>query len=47
VRTARSRASASELAGALQAADIACDEIYLKRPTLDDVFRQITGGTEQ
>jgi ABC-2 type transport system ATP-binding protein len=47
VRTARSRASASELAGALRAADIACDEIYLKRPTLDDVFRQITGGTEQ
>jgi ABC-2 type transport system ATP-binding protein len=47
VRTARSRASASEFAGALRAADIACDEIYLKRPTLDDVFRHITGGTEQ
>jgi gliding motility-associated transport system ATP-binding protein len=47
VRTARSRASASELAGALRGADIACEEIYLKRPTLDDVFRQITVGTEQ
>jgi ABC-2 type transport system ATP-binding protein len=47
VRSARSCASASELAGALRRGDIACDEIYLKRPTLDDVFRQITGGTEQ
>jgi ABC-2 type transport system ATP-binding protein len=46
VHTAESRPSASALAGLLGRADIAADEIYLKRPTLDDVFRQITGGTE-
>ena len=42
VHTAKNRPSASELAGVLGRADIAADEIYLKRPTLDDVFRQIT-----
>jgi ABC-2 type transport system ATP-binding protein len=46
VHTAQSRPSASELAGVLGRAQIAADEIYLKRPTLDDVFRQITAGTE-
>jgi ABC-2 type transport system ATP-binding protein len=46
VQTAQTRPSASELAGLLGRADIAAEEIYLKRPTLDDVFRQITGGTE-
>src|SRR5205807_3431110 len=33
VHTAQSRPSASELAGALGRAQIAADEIYLKRPT--------------
>jgi ABC-2 type transport system ATP-binding protein len=42
VHTARSRPSASELAGVLGRADIAANEIYLNRATLDDVFRQIT-----
>jgi ABC-2 type transport system ATP-binding protein len=42
VHTAHSRPSASELAGVLGRADIAADEIYLNRATLDDVFRQIT-----
>ena len=46
VQTAQKAPSASELAGALGRADIAADEIYLKRPTLDDVFRQITTATE-
>jgi ABC-2 type transport system ATP-binding protein len=46
VHTARNRPSASTLTGLLGRADIAADEIYLKRPTLDDVFRQITAGTE-
>jgi ABC-2 type transport system ATP-binding protein len=42
VQAAPGRHSASELAGALGRAAIAADEIYLRRPTLDDVFRQIT-----
>lgn len=42
VHAAPSQLSASELAGALGRAEIAADEIYLKRATLDDVFRQIT-----
>ncbi len=46
VHTGRNPPSASELAGALGRADISADEIYLKRPTLDDVFRQITATTE-
>ena len=46
VHAAPSRPSASELAGVLGRAEIAADEIYLKRATLDDVFRQITNGSE-
>ncbi len=46
VHVAQGRPSASELVGVLGKAEIAADEIYLKRPTLDDVFRQITAGTE-
>ena len=42
VQPAQGRPSATEIADALGRADIAADEIYLKRPTLDDVFRQIT-----
>jgi ABC-2 type transport system ATP-binding protein len=42
VHTERNRPSASDLANVLGRADIAANEIYLKRPTLDDVFRQIT-----
>jgi gliding motility-associated transport system ATP-binding protein len=42
VHTVESRPSASELAGVLGRADIAVDEIYLHRATLDDVFRHIT-----
>ena len=39
--------SASQLAGVLGRANIPANEIYLQRPTLDDVFRQITSsGTE-
>ncbi len=47
VRTAQSRPSASELIGALGRAEIEADEIYLKRATLDDVFRQITTATTE
>jgi ABC-2 type transport system ATP-binding protein len=46
VHGATGRPSASELAGVLGRAEIAADEIYLKRATLDDVFRQITTATE-
>jgi hypothetical protein len=46
VHATESRPSASELASLLGRAEISTDEIYLKRPTLDDVFRQITNGTE-
>jgi len=42
VQPGQGRPSATALAGALGRADIAADEIYLRRPTLDDVFRQIT-----
>ena len=46
VHAAPGQPCATTLAGALKQADIAADEIYLKRPTLDDVFREITTGTE-
>ena len=46
VRATQSRPSASELASVLGRAEIAADEIYLQRATLDDVFRQITNATE-
>jgi ABC-2 type transport system ATP-binding protein len=46
VHAAPSRPSATALVGVLGRAEIAADEIYLKRPTLDDVFRQITNGAE-
>jgi ABC-2 type transport system ATP-binding protein len=46
VHTAKSRPSASDLVGTLKQADIAAEEIYVKRPSLDDVFRQITAGPE-
>jgi ABC-2 type transport system ATP-binding protein len=42
VHAKRNRPSATELASVLGRAEIAADEIYLKRATLDDVFRQIT-----
>jgi ABC-2 type transport system ATP-binding protein len=42
VHTAQQRPSTSELTRRLGQADIAADEIYLRRPTLEDVFRQIT-----
>jgi ABC-2 type transport system ATP-binding protein len=45
VHGALDRPSASALAGVLGRAEIAADEIYLKRATLDDVFRQITNNT--
>jgi ABC-2 type transport system ATP-binding protein len=47
VQASPHRPSASELAGALGRAAIAADEIYLKRATLDDVFRQITTKTAE
>ena len=46
VHAAPGQPSATTLVGALKQADIAADEIYLRRPTLDDVFREITTGTE-
>ena len=46
VHAAPGRPSATALVGVLGRAEIAADEIYLKRPTLDDVFRQITSGAE-
>ena len=46
VHAAPGRPSATALVGVLGRAEIAADEIYLKRPTLDDVFRQITNGAE-
>jgi ABC-2 type transport system ATP-binding protein len=47
VHAERSPPSATELAGVLSRAEIAADEIYLKRAPFDDVFRQITNtGTE-
>ncbi len=46
VHATQSRPSASALASLLGRAEISTDEIYLERPTLDDVFRQITNGTE-
>jgi len=45
VQTGESRPSASALARVLGGADIAAEEIYQKRATLDDVFRQITADT--
>jgi ABC-2 type transport system ATP-binding protein len=45
VHGAHDRPSASALAVVLGRAEIAADEIYLKRATLDDVFRQITNNT--
>jgi ABC-2 type transport system ATP-binding protein len=45
VHAAHDRPSASALADLLGRAEIAADEIYLKRATLDDVFRQITNNT--
>jgi len=46
VHTSKNQASASGLMGALGRANIPADEFYLARPTLDDVFRQITRETE-
>ena len=47
VHTSRSQASASEFAGVLGRANIPANEIYLQRPTLDDVFRQITADVRE
>jgi ABC-2 type transport system ATP-binding protein len=46
VRTTQQPPSASAIATLLGQAEIAADEIFLRRPTLDDVFRKITTGTE-
>jgi hypothetical protein len=46
VRTTQQPPSASAIATLLGQAEIAADEIYLRRPTLDDVFRKITTGAE-
>jgi len=47
IHTSTSRPSASGLVGALGRANIPADEVYLQRPTLDDVFRQITAGVRE
>ena len=47
VHTSKNQASASGLLGALGRHNIAADEFYLQRPTLDDVFRQITASRRE
>jgi ABC-2 type transport system ATP-binding protein len=46
VHAPQSRPTAAELAGILGRSDIAVAEMFVKRASLDDVFRQITNGTE-
>jgi ABC-2 type transport system ATP-binding protein len=46
VHAPQSRPTAAELAGLLGRSDIAVAEMFVKRATLDDVFRQITNGAE-
>jgi ABC-2 type transport system ATP-binding protein len=46
VHAPHSRPTAAELAGILGRSDIAVAEMFVKRATLDDVFRQITNGAE-
>jgi len=46
VHAPQSRPTAAELAGILGRSDIAVAEMFVKRATLDDVFRQITNGAE-
>ena len=47
VHTSKNQASASGLLSALGRNNIAADEFYLQRPTLDDVFRQITASRRE
>jgi ABC-2 type transport system ATP-binding protein len=46
VHAPQSRPTAAELAGILGRSDIAVAEMFVKRASLDDVFRQITNGAE-
>jgi ABC-2 type transport system ATP-binding protein len=46
VHAPQSRPTAAELAGILGRSDIAVAEMFVKRASLDDVFRQITNGPE-
>jgi ABC-2 type transport system ATP-binding protein len=46
IHAPQSRPTAAELAGILGRSDIAVAEMFVKRATLDDVFRQITNGAE-
>jgi ABC-2 type transport system ATP-binding protein len=46
VHVPQSRPTAAELAGILGRSDIAVAEMFVKRASLDDVFRQITNGPE-
>jgi ABC-2 type transport system ATP-binding protein len=46
VHAPQSRPTAAELAGILRRSDIAVAEMFVKRVSLDDVFRQITNGAE-
>jgi ABC-2 type transport system ATP-binding protein len=46
VHAPQSRPTAAELAGILGRSDIGVAEMFVKRASLDDVFRQITNGTE-
>jgi gliding motility-associated transport system ATP-binding protein len=46
VHAPQSRPTAAELAGILSRSDIAVAEMFVKRVSLDDVFRQITNGAE-
>jgi hypothetical protein len=46
VRAPQNRPTAAELVGLLGRSDIAVAEMFVKRASLDDVFRQITNGAE-
>src|SRR5215472_10599822 len=46
VHAPQSRPTAAELAGILGRSNIAVAEMFVKRASLDDVFRQITNGAE-
>jgi len=41
IQTSKARPSTSELTSLLRQSNIAVTEFYMKRATLDDVFRQI------
>jgi ABC-2 type transport system ATP-binding protein len=46
VHAPQSRPTAAELAGVLGRSDITVAEMFVKRASLDDVFREITNGAE-